>query len=60
MTAGHQAVFWPRAGHSRASRELRPDLVLAHIRKLLAVPSLTGMARTSVRDMIHVSDVGAS
>jgi hypothetical protein len=39
---------------------LRPDLVLAHIRKLLAVPSLTGMARTTVRDMIHVSDVGAS
>ena len=48
------------ARNSRASRELRPDLVLAHIRKLLPVPSLTGMARTLVRDMIHVCDVGAS
>src|SRR5260370_22235658 len=60
MTAGQQPTCGPRAGHGRASRELRPDLVLAHIRKLLAVPSLTGMARTLVRDMIHVCDVGAS
>jgi hypothetical protein len=33
---------------------------LAHIRELLAVPSLTGMTRTLVRDTIHVTDVGAS
>jgi hypothetical protein len=39
---------------------MRPDLVLTHIRKLLAVPSSLGMSRPDVHDMVHVNEVGES
>src|SRR5260370_2690749 len=39
---------------------MRPDLVLAHVRKLLAVPSSPAMSRAEVRDMVHVNELDES